>query len=367
MNCIFYNAKKWLIPCDRIPFAVLTLLSGIWLISQIGTSICHYWDKGSKAVLILTILALCAFSFTRIRSNTVFYTEQGGGRVSLPQKILDAAAGVICCLFGTVSLIGTTLFPTPPTGIADGCSMTPGKTVTLISTFVILWAAYPFLLNVFDWLTGYFERKSETAPGKKKGAAKYFLLFLLVGLIAFLPYLLLCWPGNMSSDSIAQWLQAKQICRLSDNHPYLHTLLIRYLLKIADNLASITLFQTGAYILLFAWISVYFHQHRAPLWLLILLNLLPLHPNTGILILTLWKDVPYGLAVVWATFELMLFCTAEEDHRNRTWILVRLTIAAVLMPAMRHNGLVPAVFVLIFIAWSALSWKKLRISGTVCL
>lgn len=162
-----------------------------------------------------------------------------------------------------------------------------------------------------------------------------------------LAYLAAFYPGHMSYDSLNQWGQLTAF-ELNDHHPVTHTLLLWLLTRGWHSPAAVSLFQ----ILLFAALG------GAAVRFLLARGATPgiaagyaifyaLFPLNAMYAVTLWKDVPYGAAVLLATMFLLEIVTSRgrwlEAARHRLWL------AAVLVPValLRHNGLLVAVAVML--------------------
>ena len=73
-------------------------------------------------------------------------------------------------------------------------------------------------------------------------------------------------------------------------------------------------------------------------------------PMVGITTITLWKDVPYSLAMVWAFAELLGLARDPDGFWTDRWTQVRLGSAFALMWLFRHNGMYTVLLVLAVLA-----------------
>lgn len=166
-----------------------------------------------------------------------------------------------------------------------------------------------------------------------------FIIFSLIPLIIWIIYLLSFFPGLMSPDSFDQW---SQIIKFSFNdwHPVFHTLIIWILTRIWLSPAIIILFQI---LFLFTTLVITFNvlqTYKINKYLLTLFAIfLAISPVNGMMIITLWKDIPYSISILLLSIVLLNIITSDGK-----WILSKknkiITITTlILVSLLRHNGL----------------------------
>ncbi|MCP4106373.1 MAG: hypothetical protein GY749_12665 [Desulfobacteraceae bacterium] len=173
------------------------------------------------------------------------------------------------------------------------------------------------------------------------------LIYCFPCLFIFSLYLAAFYPGIMSMDSITQW---KQLISFSFNdfHPVFHTLLNWLITRVWLSPAAISVFQ----ILLFSFIVAYGMVSIERLgvsrrFLICVALFYSLHPLNGIYSVTLWKDVPYSLFLMWLTILLFEIMYSDgiwlESVRNK--LIVSFVLIFVFL--LRHNGFAPFIITLI--------------------
>ena len=190
----------------------------------------------------------------------------------------------------------------------------------------------------------------------------FWIMFLLSGGV-FTLWLIGQWPGYMTIDSFATWLQIKTLA-LGSLHPIVYSIYKLALIQFADTPATIAIFQIlmtaglGSYILYFSF------KNRVPLIIIFLFFVaFTLSIPINIYNITLWKDVPFSLLVVFWGF--YLFYVGFEKKQGRLVIfnvkkLIVLSCILVLTCTMRHNGLIYVVFIpLMLFAARLMPLKKL--------
>jgi len=142
-------------------------------------------------------------------------------------------------------------------------------------------------------------------------------------------------PGLLSSDSADQWIQAGH-GRLLDYHPIMHTLLLRGVRQVWDSPAGVGLLQILSMGALVGWGLRELRLSglgRAGAWVsAALLALLPVFSTHAI---TVWKDVPYGIALLGITTVLFRLASGRPVRPSQWVLLVVFTAMAWLV---RHNG-----------------------------
>ena len=174
-------------------------------------------------------------------------------------------------------------------------------------------------------------------------------------------YLLAFWPGLMSPDSIAQWDQVVKTS-FSNNYPAFHTLTNWLITRIWLSPAMIAAVQiiafAGVFSLSMVELELWGIAPRVRAWITAVFCLSPIN---GMMVITLWKDIPFTCAML-GLFTVVLRSVRSEGHWLRsTQGMVALWSALVLVSFFRHNGgpLVGLFLVMMFIAWRHVCIKQL--------
>lgn len=160
-------------------------------------------------------------------------------------------------------------------------------------------------------------------------------------------------PGGFPPDSISQLFQAVGFEKIHDWHPALHTLYFRLILSLSGNRAMMIVAVqmlaftalTAGYVSLFAsWGANKYIAAAAGLVFLML-------PNNVLSEISAVKDFPYTLSLLWATLILLRLVNAlhTKNEAKLHWELLQLSIATFLIFGFRHNGVIPAAFIIILL------------------
>ncbi len=204
-------------------------------------------------------------------------------------------------------------------------------------------------------------------PAKKRCALVFFGSAAVI-LLAWLPYFLSEYPGNLTPDSNSQLLQALGKEPLSNHHPFIHTLLIRGILNIGlgvfngNQNSAVALYcgvQAVMLALCFSYLVETLFAFRFKKWCIALVvayfALVPYHALYSI---TIWKDVLFGGIVLVLTVVLwrIIKWYKTENTGHPVFELVLFFVFGLLMCLFRSNGwyayLLLAVLLLLFF------WKK---------
>ncbi|MCJ7806816.1 MAG: hypothetical protein MUP57_04645 [Clostridia bacterium] len=170
-----------------------------------------------------------------------------------------------------------------------------------------------------------------------------FLVILLIGVM----YLIAYNPAIMSPDSFSQWHQASDLEPLVNWHPPFHTLMIRALIAIIPSPSFVALSQIVYFALVFSATLMFFYRRGVSLRILTLLTFLfVLIPTNGIHLVTIWKDVPYAITLLWLTLIMIKVVFNDYGKTKPILLAAELATALVFVYFFRQNGiLVYAVFI----------------------
>jgi len=155
-------------------------------------------------------------------------------------------------------------------------------------------------------------------------------------------YLMAFWPGSMSPDSLYQWKETLT-GQFTDWHPAFHTMNIWLINHLWFSPAAVAFAQIFALGSIAGWGLAGLGRLGAPrkmLWGVSLLFALSL--VNGVMVITLWKDIAYSIAVLALTLLVLQIVSSNGlwFTKRGAWLILMLTITLVAL--YRHNGIVPA-------------------------
>jgi hypothetical protein len=169
-------------------------------------------------------------------------------------------------------------------------------------------------------------------------------------LVVWSIYLLAVWPGSMTPDSISQWRQML-LGPLVNEHPVFHTLTNWLITRLWLSPAAVALAQMAALATVFGFTIRELEFWGIPKWVRWLVVIVfSLSPINGLLVTSLWKDVPYTIALL-GLFAILLRLVQTNGVWLKSWRGPFLLWLALMAASLyRLNGLaVSALFILLLL------------------
>jgi len=183
-------------------------------------------------------------------------------------------------------------------------------------------------------------------------AAVLLMSHYLLWLTAFNPCI-----TSADSDSLYSLAHKVGSVSLENWHPPFYTILMSYLIKICDSISFIVIIQCLCFTILIVRIISYLISKGISVKTAIILYLIwGFAFNNTIQMISLWKDIPYMISILWLTF---LICQYVIEHGsvNKYWY-IRIIIALIFTAFFRQNGILPAFAVAIALSVSFIKKKK---------
>ncbi len=178
--------------------------------------------------------------------------------------------------------------------------------------------------------------------------------------------LLVFWPGLMTADSMDQWTQITR-GRLSDSHPAFHTLVNWGIVRVWESPAAIALSQILFGSIVVGWALSRMRTAGLQLWVAVATcALLAVSPVNAKLMITLWKDIPFSIALLVLIVMLWQVIVTNGAWLRQPYRWLALGVLAALATLLRHNGAptAAAVFAMLFIV-NVRQWHRLLLAGGV--
>ena len=214
----------------------------------------------------------------------------------------------------------------------------------------------PFMLS-FTILAGYLifialMVLGTWQPEKKqagRGGKYAWLLYMLPMVICWGFTLLVFWPGFMTNDSMAQWVQGVTGI-FQDWHSAFHAFLIALLMKLWYSPAIVAIIQIIALALLVAWGLKILEENgvsKIITWLICFL--FASLPTNNVLMATIWKDIPYAISFLWLSILLLSIFLSEGNWIEKKYNWLVLGLAGFFVAIFRKNGVSVAFASLLFL------------------
>ena len=216
-----------------------------------------------------------------------------------------------------------------------------------------------FFLGLSCWLVGLPLRPTAGAPSR--GFLQYALPMIAVWMIFWLTF----FPAVLSNDSIDQWRMIYGLKPVSDWHPAVYTLLERLLAYLWNTPAAAALAQILALSLTAAWgIAALVERGlpRAAAWGLSLL--FAFSPVNSVLVISLWKDIPYAISLLAVFIIGFKIVTSNGEWLTRRWNWIGFGLAGAAAALFRHNGLavVAGLLIVLLLAYRR-RWRQILLGA----
>ena len=174
------------------------------------------------------------------------------------------------------------------------------------------------------------------------------LRYSLVIFAAVSIYWMAFFPAIMSFDSVAQWNQIL-MGRFSDYHPAFHTITMWLITRVWESPSIIIFLQILFFSIVSGWgFSILQNDLNIPVKITVVLcAFYAFSLVNGLWVITLWKDIPYSIAIFTVTLMLLKMIISQGRWLERNWI--GFAMVALPITFFRHNGPVVSFGLLIFL------------------
>ncbi|MGA2666505.1 MAG: hypothetical protein ABSE91_00235 [Patescibacteria group bacterium] len=192
------------------------------------------------------------------------------------------------------------------------------------------------------------------------------MFFIACAVFSF--WLLGQWPGAATSDSFNQLIQTKTF-EITNAFPYLSTLYLMALMQFHDSFAAVSVFQILATSALASYIFYFVYKNGIKFYLILPFYLLFIFSiPIGLLNITIWKDIPFSLLVVFWGFYLFYLGYRQKLGIKTNFSFKKIFILSllfILVVLIRHNGYLYLLVLPLVIVWGRLMSKKTFITFAI--
>lgn len=182
------------------------------------------------------------------------------------------------------------------------------------------------------------------------------LIFIIIVIYNSL-YLIGCFPGNFTPDSVNQLSQIVS-SEYSDAHTPLSTLFYKIPYEIFGTMEGMIFFQQ----IFFAIVSIYglkillkYCKYKKIISTIFILFIL--FPTNALMLTNMWKDIPYAISVMLLTI-IALQIVIDKSWLSNKWHCILFIIANLLVALFRHNGIIVMLGTLILLFFFNRDIKK---------
>lgn len=171
----------------------------------------------------------------------------------------------------------------------------------------------------------------------------------LLCLGGFIVNVMIFYPGFLSSDSIAQLMQAEGRDNFSSLQPPVMVIFWKILITVTGKWSAMLLAQLGMLWLAIGLLSYYLYLKKTKVWFAMLVILVPFLPTILCISGVIWKDNQMAFAMLLGSV-LVLYTDIITSKRWRIVITVLAVFLFVYGTLTRFNAL-PAIFPLVYMAF----------------
>jgi hypothetical protein len=192
---------------------------------------------------------------------------------------------------------------------------------------------------------------------------------IIIFLILMLHYTIWIYAFNpciSSPDSEYLFYQAHVMGKvgMTNWQPPFYAIVLSMLLKICDSATFLIYVQCTAYAILLVQIIDYLKQRSISKYYLVFVYLVGGFAfNNVIQMVTLWKDIPYMISILWLTF--LLVQLVIDDNCINIIFCLKLALALVCTALFRQNGILPAGVTVVLLIVYAIKRKRKKLLAPV--
>lgn len=198
--------------------------------------------------------------------------------------------------------------------------------------------------------------------------------FLLMGIVLLpcMVFLAAFNPAITTSDSVYCFEAAHQLWQpdfsMQDWQPPFYVFVLNLLLKICDSITFLIVLQCVCFAIVFVDGILFFYYCGFSKKVLGLFYLFIVFGVSNIIqLVTLWKDIPYMVSIMWLTLLLMKFVMMPGKYAGNTGWYIQFVIAVIFTAFFRQNGILPALAVIILLPVVTKFSKKAVTACILCI
>lgn len=231
---------------------------------------------------------------------------------------------------------------------------------TALLKSLVYWLGYVILLlsileNIFIVLENKkFLNKDWTWFANNK---KSFFVVWIIIFVSWVPYFLNYYPGITTADSANQIYQSLGLSNLVNHHPLFHTFLIGIGMNIGKligdynfGIAVYSLCQMLVSSAIFSFAIYYMAKRKVDIRVRMLtLVFYAFYPVNGLYSITMWKDIPFAIAMLIFTIMLTEITIDRKRFLESKFKNVLFVISMILVILFRKNGLYVVILTIPFL------------------
>ena len=340
MKKTFMNKKIWIF--------ILSLITTVCMSTNVIENSFRFYGNDFKWLIVLIVLYIFfKYIFQKIEKRRI---------------VCSLSLGLVLTLFYIIGYIAQKDFV-----------ISKKEIILLLCKFEVCFVFISCVINLI------YKKISEININKIKKDIREFkffsankksiLLIAIILILAYLPYILNYYPGNVLIDSTVQILQGQGELELTNHHPVLHTMCIKTCMDIGHGLtgsyqfgaALYTIIQTVITAFVFSYAIYYMAKKKVPIIVRILaLVFFALCPTICFYTITMYKDIPFALLMLLVIIGLIEMVTNTENFMKSKKKIILLAVCILLAMFFRNNGVYAFILTVpFFLIVMKKYWKKI--------
>lgn len=337
------NMKRhWL----KYLYAFSTFFCCVWTVEQMG-----YWNitysVGMACSVVCVISALCSHDETD-RINRVFDRPW--------KKLLQ----ILLELYGTFAMVGVYFLPSSI------------ESETKYPAWIFFCVAFFWMHPIMKCLIAFLIKTGDAASFvPQKAELKTRLILMGIVLLPCMLSLIAFNPAITSPDSAGCFLTARRIWQpdfsMIDWQPPFYHFILYLLLQICDSVSFLIVCQCVCFAAVFVDGILFLYQcgfSKKALGIFYLF--IALGTSNIIQLVTLWKDIPYMISLMWLTLLLMKRVMLSNQYADKLSWYIQFVPAVIFTAFFRQNGILPAVAVVVLLPIITKFSKKTVATSLLC-
>ena len=332
-------------------------------------------------LLTAALLEIGLFAQFNFELNNIFFYENGylyfvlfigfyyliKNTFIFKEKRLNITSGIFAFIISIIYILSYMtsnyfLEGLSPNSLKFLCFIVAKSFATFTLLFIIIKLLYK-KINVI--------KKENNSPKKYfTNNKRSLLLVALLILLAYIPYLIHSFPGNLNYDFIVQIKEALNYQTLVNGHPYLHTLFVGLCLKLGyffTNSYNIgifiyTLLQVLLSCFTFSFVIYYMAKKGIKIKFRVLTLLLfmffPMYPLYSV---WLTKDIVFSLFMVFITIGIIEICTNKEIVKSKKYIILMMVTFLLAMLSRKNGVYIVAILFPFILLSNRKNWIRITI------
>ena len=332
-------------------------------------------------LLTAALLEIGLFAQFNFELNNIFFYENGylyfvlfigfyyliKNTFIFKEKRLNITSGIFAFIISIIYILSYMtsnyfLEGLSPNSLKFLCFIVAKSFATFTLLFIIIKLLYK-KINVI--------KKENNSPKKYfTNNKRSLLLIALLILLAYIPYLIHSFPGNLNYDFIVQIKEALNYQTLVNGHPYLHTLFVGLCLKLGyffTNSYNIgifiyTLLQVLLSCFTFSFVIYYMAKKgiktKFRVLTLLLFMFFPMYPLYSV---WLTKDIVFSLFMVFITIGIIEICTNKEIVKSKKYIILMMVTFLLAMLSRKNGVYIVAILFPFILLSNRKNWIRITI------